>query len=207
MTGEPQQEQWVPPEQYPHTPDIRQLMQYQRQFIFVADDMMYGGRHHELLDSPATMRVHPACFTLNKFTLWKKDLGSHSFPVAMEESFKPSNFLRWAVEPAKVKGELYTIRPSVFWLKLDIHRQNGVQFRRKRVAIILPYRQVRYSKARPIPEVTDEYIHPVQAWMYIGRPEYWDDQLGGVFRTSEMTLHEHDKPRPWIEKFYKFDNS
>lgn len=187
------------------TPDLWKLIQYQRQLIFVADDMMRGHKNHALIADAAALAVtHPTCYSLDKFTMWHKDLGHHSFPILMEETYKPTAFNRWPPELARVKGELYAIRPPQF-IVLDKHRQNGVQFRRKRIAVTLPYRQVLYSKARPLPEISREYVHTVQAWTYVGIPEYWDKQFGDLFRTSGIDLREHDVPRPWIDKFYKFD--
>lgn len=188
------------------TPDIWKLEQYHRQLIFVCDDMMKGNKNHSLIAEASASGddpFHPTCYTLKPFTLWKKDLGTESFPVAMEDGYEPTGFLRWPAEPARIRGELYAIRPYQF-IKLDIHRQNGVQFRRIRTAITLPYNQVKYTQKRPLPKIAGEYIETIQAWMYVGVPEYWDNLLGGVFNTKPVDLFEHDKPRTWIDKYYKF---
>jgi hypothetical protein len=41
--------------------------------------------------------------------------------------------------------------------------------------------------------------------MYVGIPKYWDDQIGGIFQTTQMDIQEHDNPRIWIDKFYQFE--
>lgn len=189
-----------------HSPDLWRLMQYQRQWIFIPDDMKMGHRHHKLISEESASGVdpfHPACYTRKNYTLWKKDLGTESFPIAFEESFKPSNFVRWPPEPARIMGELYAIRPSQFIL-LDNHRQNGVQFIRKRVDISIPYVEARYSKEKPLPVLKD-CLHTLQAWMYLGVPQYWDPLLGGVFDTHSLPLYEHETPRIWMKHFYKYD--
>lgn len=189
------------------TPDVWKLQQYMRQLIFVPDDMMRGQRNHEMIAEASASGddpFHPSCYTLKPFTFWKKDLGTMSYPIAMEESFCPSSFVRWPPPPARIKGELYAIRPYQF-IKLDKYKQNGIQFERKRVMITLPYRNVIFDRKHPVPEITIEYIETVQAWMYVGIPEYWDHQLGGVFQTSTMNLFEHDTARDWIKEFYKFE--
>lgn len=189
------------------TPDIWKLEQQQFQLIFVPDDMMRGRINNNLIaeagyagDTP----VHPACFTLERFTFWKKDLGINSIAIAMEKEYKPSNFVRTPPIPAKIKGELYAIlSPRI--KKLDIHRQNGIQFKRIRTSITLPYRQVEYSSKHPIPNISIEYIHTVEASMYVGVPEYWDDRIGGIFDIKECNQFELDEPKFWLERFYKFD--
>lgn len=189
-----------------NTPDIWQLQQYTRQLVFVCDDLMTGGINNELVSAGSFIprAFHPSCYTTHNYTLWRKDLGEYSFPVALPASYKPSGFVRWPVEPAPIRGELWSIRPSQFIL-LDKHRQNGVQCVRKRVEIRYPYRTVAYDKERPLPHISDQtYFTTVEAWMYIGDPNYWDPLIGGVFANSQMELYERDIPVPWMKKYYKF---
>lgn len=189
------------------TPDVWKLEQSMYQLIFVSDDMMKGHRHNNLIaeygyagDTP----LHPACFTLERFTYWKKDLGIASFGIPMEKGFKPGKVGIFEPVPSKIKGQLYAVlSPAI--KTLDIHRQNGVQFRRIRTMIHLPYREVHYSKAQPNPSISDEYMKTVEASMYVGIPEYWEDRISNLFGVKEVKKFELDQTKFWLEDYYKFE--
>lgn len=187
------------------TPDIWKLEQFMFQPIFIPDEMKLGKKQHDLIKeaSYSDGPLHPEVYTSEKFTFWKKDLGVESFPIAMEYPYRPSGYCRVQPVPARIQGELYQIRPSQI-IKLDIHRQNGVQFRRVKKDILVPYREVRYSKERPDPKLSEERIYPLQAWMYVGIPEYWDDMIGDMFTIRELNHFAHETPKKWIDDFYKF---
>lgn len=187
------------------TPDIWKLEQSQYQLIFIPDDMMLGRNNHKLIADAIRNEapVHPTCFTLERFTMFKKDLGEHSFPVPMKKEYEPSNWFRKRPSPAKIKGQLFAIlSPRI--IKLDIHRQNGLQFVRIRQDISLPYREVRYNKDKPLPDISTDYLKTVEAWMYVGIPAYWDDLIGDMFSFGECDKFELDQPKFWIEDYYKF---
>lgn len=194
------------------TPDIWKLEQSMYQLIFIPDDMMRGKHNNKLIadaGKDGETPVHPACFTLERFTFWKKDLGVESFPIPLPKEFEPSGYLRVRPTPAKIKGELYAIlSPRI--KKLDIHRQNGLQFRRERHLISLPYTQVRYNSRADaelyskVP-VLRECLHTVSAWMYIGIPEYWDDLISDMFQVRECPKFELDQPKFWVTEYYKFE--
>lgn len=188
-----------------HTPDLWKLEQFAFQNIFVSDDLMTGKKHHSIIKDAAYSGepIHPVCYTFDKFTFFKKDLGEHSFPVSLPWDYRPTSHLRWPVVPARVKGELYTIRPKSF-IELDKLRLNGVQFHRQRVRVVLPYREVRFDKKHILPNITDDYILTTTAWMYVGAPKYWDDQIGGIFQSCQVDTNTFDQPKKWIDEFYKF---
>lgn len=194
------------------TPDIWKLEQSMFQLIFIPDDMMRGRQNNHLIADAGfngEVPVHPACFTLERFTFWKKDLGLESYGIPLPKEHIPTNWLRVRPTPAKIKGQLYAIlSPRI--IKLDIHRQNGLQFRRVRQKITLPYNQVKYN-TKPdgelwskLPVISPEYIYTVEAWMYVGIPEYWDNLIGDMFQVRECPKFELDIPKFWIEEYYKF---
>jgi len=190
------------------TPDIWKLEQSMFQLVFIPDDLMRGMQNNHLIADASRdgeVPVHPACFTLEKFTFWKKDLGVNSFGIPMEKGFEPTNWLRVRPNPAKIKGQLYAIlSPRI--KKLDIHRQNGLQFNRVRTRISLPFNQVTYSKTNPLPNISQEYLRTIEAWMYVGIPEYWDNLIGDMFTVRECNQFELDQPKFWIdERYYKFE--
>lgn len=200
----PEAAEWL--KQCQFTPDIWQLEQFQWKLFFVPDDLKTGMKNHGLIEDAiyGSAPLHPTCFTSQKFTFWKKDLGKESFPIPMTYDYEPSNWLRVRPVPARIKGELYAIRGNRFIL-LDNHRQNGLQFRRVLTDILLPYREVSYSKAQPNPSISDDRIYTIPAQMYIGIPEYWDDMIGDLFTIREVPQFEFETPKKWIDCYYKFE--
>jgi hypothetical protein len=188
------------------TPDIWKLEQFMYKLLFVSDDLMMGRKNHSLIEEYvyAGAPLHPTCYTSQKFTFWRKDLGVNSFPIPMEYSYKPSNWVRVQPIPARIKGELYAIRPNAL-ISLDNHRQNGLQFRRVTADILLPYREVKYSKDKPNPTISDDRIYTLPAQMYVGIPEYWDDMIGDMFTVREVDQYEFDTPKKWIDRYYRFE--
>ena len=179
-----------------YTPDIAFLEEHQRCLIFVFDDMMSGKTNADLIVETSVTGRWPLAhvYTEDKFHFWKKDLGNLSYPIALEKEvtgFYHGNELDKA--PAKIWGELFAIRPQAF-IKLDIERENGVQYTRRQVKVRLPY-----IHSNPIPDIR-EVILP--AWMYIGNHEYWDDQLAGI-HTSKPIDKTPDN-REWLGPHYRF---
>jgi len=189
------------------SPDVWQLEQYMWQLIFVPYDFQRDFDNKEELETNSYMGapVHPVCYSLNEFNFFVKDLGVKSFPIPMPEQYVPSNFLQWPVVPARVKGSLWAIRPQVLF-SLDKTKLNTVQFRRQRVRITLPYREVRFDEDHPLPQISPDYLVTCTAWMYIGIPEYWDDQIGGIFKSCQVERKEFISPKKWITGFYEFEN-
>jgi hypothetical protein len=190
------------------TPDLWRLEQFVRQRIFVPCDMKRGGKNHEIIESAVNGPIFLDVYTARDYTLWKKDLGSHSFPVALPGDYKPDAFTIVPVEAAPIKGELYHINPLQF-VKLDKLRHPSM-FYRERVPIRIPYRTVKYrfggeGTTDKFPTISNHnYFVTVDAWMYFGIEEYWDPMIGGIFK-SQMDLYEHDQPRQWMKHFYKFE--
>lgn len=188
-------------EEVSSTPDIWRLEQYKRQRIFVADNVLDEQlREASFVGQP----VWPeCCYTHDKYTLWKKDLGAHSYSVILPENYRPTGFVRYPVEPAKIQGKLWAVSPTAF-ISLDKLRDNGVRFTRSRVRISLPWRFVAYSKKKPLPEISRDFLHTLDAWVYFGVPDYWDAMIGGIFASSQIEPSEHVHPRQG--KFFRFAN-
>lgn len=191
------------------TPDIWKLEQLQFQNIFIPDEMMLGKPQNSLIAEfgrEGMVPTHPSCFTLEKFTFFKKDLGVASYPIAMEKGWNPEDYHRVKPVPAKIKGQLYTIFSQGI-KKLDIHRQNTLQFKRIRTDISLPFHHVSYSTERPLPKISRPYLRTVEAWMYVGIPEYWGSRIGDLFGITECNHFEYNEPdqKFWVDRYYKFE--
>lgn len=190
------------------TPDIAYLEQHARQNIFIPDDLMRGRMNHRLIEG--NLPVHPSCYTLKPFITWQKDLGEHSFPLPFPDTEVFEIFTKYKPEPARIKGELYSLPTHFFWKVLDIHKQNTVQFRRERVSITMPYRHVTFNTdpdadmADKIPNISPDYLRTIRAWMYIANREYWDDLIGVHLRTKAVQTYQHDSPKEWISHYSHF---
>jgi hypothetical protein len=195
---------WASQNQY--TPDIWQLEQFEWQHIFVPYPFqMDFSSEKEMLEAVRLGRpTHPTCYTRHPFHMFVKDLGKNSYPIPIPKEFEPSNFLRWPAIPARIRGQMWSIPPKLF-ISLDKAKQNGVQFRRQRVHITLPWREVKYDDKSPLPYITDDYVVTKSAWMYIGLPDYWHDQIGGIFTSCQVEHKEFVTPKKWIDRFYEFE--
>lgn len=175
--------------------------------LFVFDELMEKGKHHdqfikEYAHNPEP--IHPSVYTSEKFHFFYKDLGDgHSYPYALPETFKPDGYLRGEQPPAKIRGELWFVRPQAF-ISLDIHKDVGVQFNRKRIRITYPTTPIAWSEGRPIPKILPDEVRTIEAWTYIGIPEYWRDQIGGIFQ-NQMQLYDAIPKKAWLNEFYKND--
>lgn len=177
----------------PLTPDVWVLGQYEYQLIFLYGTMQRGHPQHQLVSSLGAFAA--TTYTDDKFTLWKKRLGHESYPIALEGSGwkRPA----WNEPPrSRVQGELYAI-PRAMLYELDKHYQNTLEFERVRVPLVLPYKELyeivggtpfqqQINDRLKIPQakatVSSEIgVKLVRAWMYIGKPDYWNDQLGHHF--------------------------
>lgn len=192
--------------EYPE--DYCKLEQYMFQLVFVADEMMKGKKHHSFISEYAhhPEPLHPSVYTSSPFHFFFKDLGhGHSYPFALPSDFKPDGWLRGREDPGRIRGELWAVRPRAF-ISLDIHKQVGVQFRRERIRITYPTTPIAWSNGRPLPKILPDVVKTIEAWMYIGIPEYWKDQIGGIFQ-NQMQRYEHLPKKIWIDQFYKNDLS
>lgn len=179
-----------------YTPDIKFLERKQRHHIFVHDDMMKGQRNNDIVADTALNGIYPQChgYTEEAFFFWKKNLGKLSIPVALDQDvtgyYRGNDIDK---SPGKIWGEVYSIRPSAF-IRLDIEKENTVQFTRRRVQVKIPYIQ-----SNPIPDVKEKIL---DVWMYVGNHEYWDDQLAGIHSSQPIEkVHDH---RSWLGHHYKY---
>lgn len=196
---------------YPNTPDLVWLSRRPFHLLFVYGTQMRGHPQHELvMEHGAYMAT---TYTDEKFSLWKKRLGKESFPIALENSGwrKPD----WATPThSRVQGELYAIEWEQL-VELDKHFQNTLEFERKRIPLVLPYRNLYKIPGTPLQQAIEwslkippkdtvvtgaVAVQTMRAWMYIGQSAYWDDQLAHMF-TPVQTY----KPKlGWLGDYYAF---
>jgi hypothetical protein len=176
-----------------HTPDAAVLMRYELQLLFVYDQMMDGMYEADKLGPEAMFGA--TAYTEADYVMWKKKLGLRSEAIVVQ----PKQNHRWSLDiPARVQGQIYAVRPEKI-IALDKDRNNMVEFKRIRVRLIVPYREIAWVKDRDAiahlsgklePNsivLMDEKVCEVKAWMYIGT-EYWDELFDGGFLFAPVQL-------------------
>jgi hypothetical protein len=164
------------------TPDMKKLEQSMFQIMFVYGEFMEGHREYDLIREHSVKLAQG--FTMEHMTMWKKNLGKLSYPIALQTKFAHT-------PEARIKGELHSIF-SYRYNVLDTHMQRGVHFIRKRVPIIVPYTEL-VTEQGPnnsvkISNIDTCYI--IKAWMYLGVPEYWIDFLDQGYAFSTVKMYE-----------------
>lgn len=192
------------------TPDLWQLEQKKSHLVFIHDDMMMTQPNHDLVKNGSLSGFYPLNYgyTTRKFTFVKKELHDKSFPIAIDIREK-DNLPHWMAKECRIRGEIYAIRPMQF-IALDNHRQNGVQFKRVKVNINIGYRKlmkhtITDSRGKAYSEfnLCREEMTTQEMFMYVGREEYWKDQLeSGFFNFSPVEIIEED--RLWLTKYYQY---
>lgn len=195
------------------TPDISKLEMYEWQLFFAPDELKKDHVKHALLGDDKQYKF-PA-FTQKGYHFWQAN-APFDAPVAMET--EPVNVSPFFPPVAKIKGEIYAIRPQRF-LDLDRYRQNTVEYERQRVRFVVPYRKVLWLKDHnldPSFGVQDEFsrsrytgssvttseerVAILRAWMYIGKPEFFDPLISAYTHSPVETFHA--KNRRWCETYY-----
>lgn len=197
-----------------YTPDVSVLEEYEWQLFFAVDELKKDHFKHSMLGDEAEYKC-PA-FTQQDMQFWQAASPMNS-PVPMEAGL--SSIVKGFAPAAKIKGQVYKIRPQQIINILDKDRQNGVEFIRKRVRLIVPYRMVVWVKDHNLdPDFgsagefcRSDYLHKsikhtkervgiIRAWMYIGNPNYWDKLISAYDNIPVETFHA--KNRQWCKTYY-----
>lgn len=164
-------------EGYRYTPDIRTLQMNKHWYVFEYGEHMQSHRKHTFLVNDKAKFVGAAFTQFANLVMYKKDLGTFSYPIALSRTPKPKEvWLSDVGRPARIKGELYCVEGTEAIVSLDIERENGVSFKRVRMTILMPYTKTMWS-ARTGSFVAEEFLAEVPAWFYVGIKEYWDGIL------------------------------
>lgn len=199
-----------------NTPDYSILQQCKYQLLFVYNEFQKGCREHEgFMDFDA--KPCGQAFTVDDhFTVWKKNLGKESFPIALVGDRKASEtwytssrrlsngvnraYIRVAPK-ARIKGEVYAVRPYQY-LELDKYYENTVQFDRVRVKLVMPYTRIE-ADHKTFTIVKTHTSHIIRAWMYMGRSDYWSDLLDCGINFSLIPHYEgHGK----LNTYYRYND-
>lgn len=189
-----------------HTPDILQLQQHKRHLVILPCDMQKGRRNHHFLKDAEPYGLG---YTRRKFVMYTKQLGNESFPITLPGVEDTQVYRRKAgelVPSAVVRGELYFVDTETLSEKLDNYKLNEVEFKRELVEVRLTYHEPYWTTDRDTGDklvmFTDEKVHILRAWMYIGIEEYWYKHLdaGYVFKPNKLTKVK----KKWLSQCYEF---
>lgn len=188
-----------------YSPDLSKLEQYEFQLLFSPDETQRGYPQYPLIEDSAFV-CH--AFTQKLYNYWQQRDGQliplEANAPAVVKYFPPN---------LRIKGEVHAIRPYQF-RELDTWKQNTVQYRRQRVKLLVPFREVivgdyfdEDGKELPLclqgkKGVTGpEQVHVIRAWMYVGIDSYWDPLLSPF---NFHAVQHHESRRKWLKEYYSY---
>lgn len=191
-----------------YTPDVARLEEHGLQLYFACDETQKGHLKYDLVGENT---YKCPGFTQKSFNYWDCEI-PFSPPVPMEATGFHNAMPNYP-DIAKIKGQILLIRPEAL-LKLDEYKENGVQYRREKARILIPYRALNYlHDVHKLPDdcaqvlssklyLTVEKMHVIRAWMYVGIPEYWDKLISAFDYRSVQTFEA--KNRTWCRTYYQY---
>jgi gamma-glutamylcyclotransferase (GGCT)/AIG2-like uncharacterized protein YtfP len=185
-------------ENRPRSWDAWKLEQYIWQPVFIYDQLMRKHRMNHLLENHSQFQCTAYTWGSN-WTLWKKRLGLGTFPI-------PLRIPMTGVEQGRIKGEIYKVRSSRI-IDLDEYKLNGVEFRRKKVDLLIPYRRQQriVNEDHNYETINTDLVAHVEAWMYVGRYKYWQDFIDAGYNFKTCKIYEPHGSL-LIGKYYSFSN-
>jgi hypothetical protein len=189
------------------TPDIAKLEAGPFQLVFVCDDMKRAHKNYELIRNQG--RQVGRGFTQDHFDLRIGKATGKALPLLNKEGLK-------------VKGEIHAVS-SHHIPALDNHYQNGVEFARLRVKILITDKDHRLmsigSEAflqhlppgliRTVPELglrhytSNKHVFMVSAHMYVALKNYWvEREITNLFPKVAPTFPAEELV--WLPKYYRY---
>lgn len=194
-----------------YTRDFPELLEKRAHLVFICDSLMFGCKDHNLIRSSSVNNGR--AFTLNGFQLFIDMLNGLAIPL--KKSDHPLVAVRERHDVCRIKGEVHLVETTAI-PKLDTRMRNGIQFTRKRVRVIFPYRdhwmvdngmfdetgvELPHTLQGPRHYVSDEKVYLLWVWMYIGIPDYWDNILTSFSFSTAPILEAN---RPWMDRYYRY---
>lgn len=192
-----------------HSPDLGWLEQKEGWLYFATDEMKSGHPRYKL----GSGAVLCTGYTEKLYNFWYQDEGNDRVPIPMLA--QGDHTVRYFPPPLRIQGELQYV-PSSSFQQMDDYKRNTLQFRRQRVNILVPYhvesRGDRDEHGKELPKPLQgknhtvkgpERVYVIRAWMYVGRPEYWNDVLDAGFRGFKTVRHVEGR-RPWLKGYYTY---
>lgn len=201
-------------EQAQYSPDLGWLEQMEFALLFCPDDTKMGHSRACLVEEGVHLCT---AYTQNNYLFWEQIVGDERIPIPLRApegaKFMDLGELARYPQPRKIQGELRLIRPHQF-RGLDTYKRNTVQFRRKRINLIIPYREKFDAEqydvdGRPLPPALQgkKGLHGpwttyvARAYVYEALPEYWDELIDAGFRGFKPVRH-FTSERAWLKHGY-----
>lgn len=194
--------------QHSHTPDLVELEQAKHRLLFVCDDMMCPHINHELIKG-SSVKIDRG-FTQDRFDLRVGRHTGKALPVMNKDGLR-------------IKGEIHAVESHHFDA-LDKHYQNGVQFARLRIKVIVVdrdhqmvdignehfIRKLPPGMIRTVPElgirhyISNPHVALVSMQMYVAIKAFWLKEADAE-KSFPITPPEFPaQPLVWLPKYYKY---
>lgn len=187
-----------------HTPDIVEVESKPLHNVFIYNECKDNHAKHNII-GPEAIYLYTS-FTMHKYSTWMKKQGEDTKIVALEKDFpyeKLDEVGNWHKESRRfrIKGELYSVRPKLIFA-LDNYHKNGVEYIRKRIPILIPYRYIERIGGEV--KISEYRVLKKDAWIYIGITEHWEDQLDGGFLFDTVRTFNTKGHNEWpnVEPYY-----
>lgn len=182
------------------TPDIAKLELSDFHLVFICDNLMRLRAGY----NSAAQWLSPlnTVYTKERFSFYK-------YTKENKEIFLP---LRDGVRP--IRGELHVTTTEGLQF-LDKLYDNGVQFLRERVKVIMPFRTVYRQKnktinGKPLPPCLDnihtllspEMTKEIRVHMYVANPKMWLHRLDNGYLFQRIPTFYPNKLRSWLSEYY-----
>lgn len=175
------------------TPDIGKLEEHQWQLFFIYDNMKQEHQDYSKIKENSYSFEMPIGFTQDKFVMFKRCMGLATYPFILQN--------KWMTVPnCRVKGELHYIETGRI-PELDTMRQNGVEYKRRKIKILLPY-----HVNKP---VFTQAFYVIKAWTYVGISEFWEEDIADIDRDFNVkpyaSVGTFQANRVDIGRYYSFE--
>jgi len=187
-----------------YTPDFPVLLESPGHLFFIVNDFQTGCHNNvELGKSKFGCRA----YTHDGFECFREILTDKVIPFyerRVPELVDKMHF-------ARLKGEVFQV-PTKQIPMLDTAMRNGVQFKRRRIQLLVPDKShqlednfwhkhvVGAPRFKHI--VSDERVIILRAYVYEAVRDYWNPIIDALHYDR---LEMHDSPRPWLRRYYQFN--
>lgn len=180
-----------------YTPDICLLEAKLMHRIFIPDETMRGHYNYQMIGEHSAYLC--LGYTYDRFECFRRITNQSLIAIPsgdkQTEPYHPRG-------PARIKGEVHLIETAGL-IKLDNHKENGVQFERKRVRILVAAYPQKTASDGNI-QLGQEHVFPIEMWMYVAKQDYWEPLIDDGYLFKPVDVFVAKKPKKWLTKYYQF---
>lgn len=177
-----------------YTPDVNFLETHPYQTLFLWGCDKPGWPFYKEHIEPFIEGSFSVAFTLERFTMVEKETDGGSSLVALRKAYT-------LVPNCSIRGVVGSIQSKQLY-ELDKLWLNTVEYTRERVAVTIPFTRYRWTKSQgKLPPI--KLITRKKACMYVGKPEFWHDQIDAGY--SCQFQPKITSRSPWTEDYIHYD--